>query len=270
MANYEVTRGRLDFAASIHAQLIRDASRIQARVDAGEWSATEGRSAQLAIDQWTVTLTALEAQLQDAASALAAATGLDWPVTPRALEPDPWTLDPDTTLHAAFTAVGWGAQRAARADARLAGTTAWSPQWSVGGFRQQLEQVKGFQGVIVGMSVPLDPAAQARFKQSRIAQEMTQVESSFSLRQMRLDFAAQRANAARWMARTARAEDWTKLQQLFDGLSAQLREGEVNFYEYRLAQSNAWSLAQSHFDAELAARSAASLVLFYQSSHSSL
>jgi len=270
VANYEVTRGRLDFAAYIHAQLIRDASRIQARVDAGEWSATEGRSAQLSIDQWTVTLTALEAQLQDAASALAAATGLDWPVTPRALEPNPWTLDPDTTLHSAFTAVGWGAQRAARADARLAGTTAWSPQWSVGGFRQQLEQVKGFQGVIVGMAIPLDPAAQARFKQSRIAQDMTLVESSFSLRQMRLDFAAQRANAARWMSRTARSEDWTALQQLFDGLSAQLREGEVNFYEYRLAQSNAWSLAQSHFDAELAARSAASLVLFYQSSHSSL
>jgi hypothetical protein len=99
---------------------------------------------------------------------------------------------------------------------------------------------------------------------------MTEVETEYRARQMRLDFAAQRANAARWAMRRPRAEDWTKLRLLFEGLSAQLREGEVHFYEYRLAQTGAWELAQAHFDAELAARRAASQVRFYQSSHPTL
>jgi hypothetical protein len=99
---------------------------------------------------------------------------------------------------------------------------------------------------------------------------MAEVETEYGARQMRQDFAAQRANAARWALRAPREADWTKLRLLFEGLSAQLREGEVNFYEYRLAQSGAWDLAQAHFDAELAARSAACQVRFYQSSHPSL
>jgi len=270
VAEYDVTRGRLEFAERIHSQLSRDAGRIQARVDAGEWSATEGRSAQLALDQWQVTLARLEAQLQDLVADLATATGLAWPLAPQALTPQAMLLDADTTLHPALLAALEGAQRTAQAEARLAGAEAWSPQWSVGGFRQELEKVPGFQGVVVGMSVPLDPAAQARRRQSRISSAMAEVETEYGARQMRQDFAAQRANAARWALRAPREADWTKLRLLFEGLSAQLREGEVNFYEYRLAQSGAWDLAQAHFDAELAARSAACQVRFYQSSHPSL
>ncbi|MFM6960820.1 MAG: CusA/CzcA family heavy metal efflux RND transporter [Schleiferiaceae bacterium] len=270
VAEYEVARGRLAFAERIHSQLSRDAGRIQARVDAGEWSATEGRSAQLALDQWQVTLARLEAQLQELVADLATATGLAWPLAPQVLTPQAMLLDADTTLHPALVAALEGAQRTALADARLVGAEAWSPQWSVGGFRQQLEKVPGFQGLVVGLSVPLDPAAQARRRQSRISSAMAEVEAEYSARQMRQDFAAQRANAARWALRAPRQDDWTTLDQLFDGLSAQLREGEVNFYEYRLAQSGAWDLAQAHFDAELAARSAACMVRFYQSSHPSL
>ena len=270
VAEYEVLRGRLAFAAQIHRQLSLDAGRIQARVDAGEWSMTEGRSAQLALDQWQVTLAQLEGQVQEVAAALGTATGLAWPVTPQELETQDWTIDADTSLHPSLRASLDGARRTAQAEARLSGAEAWSPQWSVGGFRQELEKVPGFQGLVVGLSVPLDPAAQARLRQSRIAHTMTEVETEYRARQMRLDFAAQRANAARWAMRRPRAEDWTKLRLLFEGLSAQLREGEVHFYEYRLAQTGAWDLAQAHFDAELAARRAASQVRFYQSSHPTL
>ena len=177
VAEYDVTRGRLEFAERIHSQLSRNAGRIQARVDAGEWSATEGRSAQLALDQWQVTLARLEAQLQDLVADLATATGLAWPLAPQALTPQAMLLDADTTLHPALLAALEGAQRTAQAEARLAGAEAWSPQWSVGGFRQELEKVPGFQGVVVGMSVPLDPAAQARRRQSRISSAMAEVET---------------------------------------------------------------------------------------------
>lgn len=270
VAEYVVTHGRLEFAARIHTQLSRDAVRIQARVDAGEWSATEGRSAQLALDQWQVTLTRLEAQLQDVVADLTTATGLEWPLVPQMLTPQAIIIDADTALHPALLAALEGAQRTAQAEVRLAGAEAWSPQWSVGGFRQELEKVPGFQGLVVGMSVPLDPAAQARRRQSRISSAMAEVETEYGARQMRQDFAAQRANAVRWALRAPREEDWTRLRLLFDGLSAQLLEGEVNFYEYRLAQSGAWDLAQAYYDAELAARSVACQVRFYQSSHPSL
>ena len=262
-----MARGRLAFASSVQRQLADDAARIRARVATGEWSGTEGISAQLALDQWSVTLTALENEVEQLAADLSAATGLSWPKGPQVVSEVPLALNGDTALHPALVAAVEGAQRTAQADARLASVSAWTPQWSVGGFRQELEKVPGYRGLIVGVSVPLDPAAQARQRQARLSAQATEVESAFSLREMRHDFAAQRANAARWAERLPRAEDWSMLDRLFQGLSAQLREGEINFFEYRQAQSNAWSLAQAHFDAMLSAQSAGCHLQFYQSSH---
>ncbi|MFZ9597914.1 MAG: efflux RND transporter permease subunit, partial [Schleiferiaceae bacterium] len=266
-AGYEVARGRLAFASSVQSQLAQDAARIRARVANGEWSGTEGISAQLALDQWSVTLTALENEVEMLAADLTAATGLSWPKGPKALTATSIALDLDTNLHPALVAAAEGAQRTASADARLASVSAWSPQWSVGGFRQELEKVPGYQGLIVGVAVPLDPAAQARQRQARLTAEATEVETAYALRQMRYDFEAQRRNAARWADRLPREADWSTLDRLFQGLSAQLREGEINFFEYRQAQSNAWSLAQAHFDAMLSAQSAVCQIQFYQSTH---
>jgi len=266
-AAYEVARGRLAFAASVQRQLADDAARIRARVATGEWSGTEGISAQLALDQWSVTLTALENDVEQLASDLSTATGLTWPKGAQPVPVVTLALDGDTALHPALLTALNGARRTAQADVRLATATAWSPQWSVGGFRQQLEKVPGFQGVIVGVSVPLDPAAQARQRQARLTAEATEVETAYALRQLRHDFAAQRANAARWAERLPESSDWSTLDRLITGLSAQLREGEINFFEYRQAQSNAWSLAQAHFDAMLSAQSAVCQLQFYQSSH---
>lgn len=266
-AGYEVARGRLAFASSVQSQLAQDAARIRARVANGEWSGTEGISAQLALDQWSVTLTALENEVEMLAADLTAATGLSWPKGPKALTATSIALDLDTNLHPALVAAAEGAQRTASADARLASVSAWSPQWSVGGFRQELEKVPGYQGLIVGVAVPLDPAAQARQRQARLTAEATEVETAYALRQMRYDFEAQRRNAARWADRLPREADWSTLDRLFQGLSAQLREGEINFFEYRQAQSNAWSLAQAHFDAMLSAQTAVCQIQFYQSTH---
>ena len=225
------------------ARLNQDAPRVEARVAQGEWSAADGAAFRLLRNRWQADLVAAQAKWAESASLLAALTHQRWSavleVTPTL--PEHLTMEPsaDTALAPRFLRWAQESARLAQAEAMLT-KTQWAPQWSVGGFQQQLERVNGFNGVYLGVTLPL--AAHVPLKNSAIAtvqQATAEAQSAQALVDWHAEKEAARQQWAYWDAASAQSisaqEDAELLLRV---LTSRLELGELSFSDFFL-QSNA-------------------------------
>ena len=225
------------------ARLNQDAPRVEARVAQGEWSAADGAAFRLLRNRWQADLVAAQAKWAESASLLAALTHQRWSavleVTPTL--PEHLTMEPsaDTALAPRFLRWAQESARLAQAEAMLT-KTQWAPQWSVGGFQQQLERINGFNGVYLGVTLPL--AAHVPLKNSAIAtvqQATAEAQSAQALVDWHAEKEAARQQWAYWDAASAQSisaqEDAELLLRV---LTSRLELGELSFSDFFL-QSNA-------------------------------
>jgi cobalt-zinc-cadmium resistance protein CzcA len=225
------------------ARLNQDAPRVEARVAQGEWSAADGAAFRLLRNRWQADLVAAQAKWAESASLLAALTHQRWSavleVTPTL--PEHLTMEPsaDTALAPRFLRWAQESARLAQAEAMLT-KTQWAPQWSVGGFQQQLERVNGFNGVFLGVTLPL--AAQVPLKNSAIAtvqQATAEAQSAQALVDWHAEKEAARQQWTYWDAASAQSISAQKdAELLLRVLTTQLELGEISFSNFFL-QSNA-------------------------------
>jgi hypothetical protein len=86
----------------------------------------------------------------------------------------------DTALAPLFHQLAQSSIDLAESEWRLA-QTAWFPEWSVGVFQQELEAVKGFNGIYAGISLPLAanvPAKRAKSAQVEVQAQQSQAEQA--------------------------------------------------------------------------------------------
>ena len=145
----------------------------------------------------------------------------------------------DTALAPRFLRWAQESARLAQAEAMLT-RTQWAPQWSVGGFQQQLERINGFNGVYLGVTLPL--AAHVPLKNSAIAtvqQATAEAQSAQALVDWHAEKEAARQQWAYWDAASAQSisaqEDAELLLRV---LTSRLELGELSFSDFFL-QSNA-------------------------------
>lgn len=145
----------------------------------------------------------------------------------------------DTALAPRFLRWAQESAHLAQAEAMLT-KTQWAPQWSVGGFQQQLERVNGFNGVFLGVTLPI--AAHVPLKNSAIAtvqQATVEAQATQSL----VDWHAKKEAAwhqwTAWKTASAQAISAQKdADLLLRVLTTQLELGELSFSDFFL-QSNA-------------------------------
>ena len=225
------------------ARLNQDAARVDARVAQGDWSTADGAAFRLLRNRWQSDLVAAQAKWAESASLLAALTHQRWTavleVTPTL--PEHLTMEPsaDTALAPRFLRWAQESAHLAQAEAMLT-KTQWAPQWSVGGFQQQLERVNGFNGLYLGVSLPI--AAHVPLKNSAIARvQQATVEAQAT--QSLVDWHAKKEAAwhqwTAWKTASAQAISAQKdANLLLRVLTTQLELGELSFSDFFL-QSNA-------------------------------
>jgi cobalt-zinc-cadmium resistance protein CzcA len=225
------------------ARLNQDAARVEARVAQGDWSTADGAAFRLLRNRWQSDLVAAQAKWAESASLLAALTHQRWTavleVTPTL--PEHLTMEPsaDTALAPRFLRWAQESAHLAQAEAMLT-KTQWAPQWSVGGFQQQLERVNGFNGVFLGVTLPI--AAHVPLKNSAIAtvqQATVEAQATQSLVDWHAKKEAARHQWTAWKTASAQAISAQKdADLLLRVLTTQLELGELSFSDFFL-QSNA-------------------------------
>lgn len=225
------------------AQLKQDATRIEARVTHGEWSAADGASFRLLTNRWQSDLIAAQSKWAESAALLSALTHQPWSTHMDLVStfPDEINLEPsaDTALSPRF--VRWSRESAqlAKAEAQLQKSLG-APQWTVGGFQQELERVPGFNGVYLGISIPL--AVHVPLKNAAIA-NVQQASLEAHAEQSLVDWFAQKEAArSQWSYWNSAAHQSLSGQKdaelLLRTLISRLELGELTFSDFFL-QSNA-------------------------------
>jgi cobalt-zinc-cadmium resistance protein CzcA len=250
------------------ARLNQDAPRVEARVAQGEWSAADGAAFRLLRNRWQADLVAAQAKWAESASLLAALTHQRWSavleVTPTL--PEHLTMEPsaDTALAPRFLRWAQESARLAQAEAMLT-KTQWAPQWSVGGFQQQLERINGFNGVYLGVTLPL--AAHVPLKNSAIAtvqQATAEAQSAQALVDWHAEKEAARQQWAYWDAASAQSisaqEDAELLLRV---LTSRLELGELSFSDFFLQYTAAVEGGVSALQQETERFRSAALLHFY-------
>jgi cobalt-zinc-cadmium resistance protein CzcA len=217
----------------VFEQGAQEQARIQARESSGEWSPAEGASYRLLLRRWESEYRSAQAEWAQAAGTLSALTHLPWASGDPGQVALPARIDfsppSDTALAPLFHQLAQSSVDLAQSEWRLA-QTAWFPEWSVGAFQQELEAVKGFNGIYAGISLPLAahvPAKRAKSAQVEVQAQQSQAEQA--LYQWRAEKNAAYAAWKTWQHLPENSGSQADAAVVLKALRAQWEEGESTF-----------------------------------------
>ena len=247
-ASYEVALARVHFLDEMIRQSQQDGNRIAQRVEAGEWSKQEGQLALLALQQWHVERAKWKADLEHARQSLILQTGLDWTESDAEVFKVDLLVTLDSALHPAFTALG--ERNVDRADAALsvAKAQAFSPDWRLGAFQQQMNSVPGFTGLTLGMQLPLSPADQRARQVRKLEVDWAEIHAAYQSDAYQMDYQAAKKTHAQWLAAWHQYQALANWESVAQAYQAQWRQGEMDFNTYRTSMWALWDQVQAYFD----------------------
>lgn len=218
-------------------------ARVDVRVESGDWSPAEGAAFRLLLQTWNTDYRAAQAQWNESAAVLSTITRQSWGTQIPDAEAFPPTLNfqpgVDTALAPRFLA--WTNESVELAQREVAlSKSQFAPQWSIGGFHQELEHVWGFNGLYAGIALPL--AVHVPLKAVATAQvqkETVEAQAAQSLQEWRARKNAAYQSWSSWNAASGNAATADRdASLLLQTLLTQFDAGALNFYELFL-QSNA-------------------------------
>lgn len=138
--------------------------------------------------------------------------------------------------------------------------SAYFPTLSLGYFNQSLDYQRGFQGLIVGVSIPLfDRSTSTAVKQAELAKENAMYELQATTNQLENQLQSCISRVELYTGLYLQQRDsWQKDQELLSkSLDTEVSSGNINYYEYTLMQTkimnyqiNQLSLYQSIIQAQ--------------------
>jgi cobalt-zinc-cadmium resistance protein CzcA len=125
------------------------------------------------------------------------------------------------------------------------------PAFSLGYFNQSIDDVDGFQGWKVGISVPVWFWSQSsKVQQAKIELDQADFEMNFEQNKLNLAIKKHRQEIERLGQLLSEYEDKTlsQIEQIINDSYTSLEEGEITYFEYVLSISHAYEMKLSYFD----------------------